>query len=88
MRHRGVTRAALLSVLFYCCSFVASARPICASAESDPDGDGFGWESGESCLVESTTLNASTSRNDSIGTGDRAPVCRSCLLYTSPSPRD
>lgn len=29
----------------------ASAAPDCANAASDPDGDGWGWENNQSCLV-------------------------------------
>jgi mannan endo-1,4-beta-mannosidase len=29
----------------------ASAAPNCVNAASDPDGDGWGWENGQSCIV-------------------------------------
>ena len=31
-------------------------RPLCASAASDPDGDGWGWENQESCVVPGSTV--------------------------------
>ncbi len=34
-----------------------SSLPVCQSASSDPDGDGFGWENSESCRVSTTTDN-------------------------------
>ncbi len=31
---------------------VAQATPFCEDANSDPDGDGWGWENNQSCLVQ------------------------------------
>ncbi len=33
----------------------SGGRPSCVSASSDPDGDGFGWENNDTCLVTSST---------------------------------
>jgi hypothetical protein len=43
----------------------ASARdlPNCASAASDPDGDGYGWENEQSCLVTMDSQPAPTPSN-------------------------
>ena len=32
-------------------ALAATTYPACASAASDPDGDGWGWENGQSCQV-------------------------------------
>jgi len=37
-------------ILLLACSY-AQAGEICITAESDPDGDGFGWEQESTCLV-------------------------------------
>ena len=45
-----------------------SGLPVCASAGSDPDGDGYGWENSRSCVVSANTNSNNTSsasnRND------------------------
>ena len=33
----------------------SGGRPSCVSASSDPDGDGYGWENNDTCLVTSST---------------------------------
>lgn len=53
-------------------SWQALSYPYCASAASDPDGDGWGWESNQSCIVNrapsSTTTPASSSCANLEGT--------------------
>ena len=39
---------------------VVSTRPSCVSANSDPDGDGFGWENERTCLVDSSSAAATS----------------------------
>src|SRR6188768_580824 len=34
--------------------------PYCVSAASDPDGDGWGWENNQSCIVKKTTTTTTT----------------------------
>lgn len=51
---------------------VAQAHPNCASALSDSDGDGYGWENGKSCLVTAASAQlplCATSESDSDGDG-------------------
>ena len=36
---------------------MAQTWPTCASAASDPDGDGWGWENNQSCVVAATNNN-------------------------------
>ncbi len=43
----------------------AFARPVCESPGSDPDGDGFGWENGATCLVNAAPVSS------------ELPICRS-----------
>lgn len=49
---QSIFRAAVLLV---CCGLSAAswAAPNCKSASSDPDGDGWGWENNQSCIVVS-----------------------------------
>jgi len=48
--------------------------PVCSSASVDPDGDGFGWENNQTCLVNSGSANNSSSASNSSVSG--FPVCR------------
>lgn len=47
--------SALLSTIFFSAVSVtpgfAQSRPVCSSAASDSDGDGYGWENDATCLV-------------------------------------
>ena len=70
---------------------MVSAQPeiVCSSVAADPDGDGFGWENNQSCLV--TTDSDSAPQFINRETGQPVALVRAiwnCLLYTSPSPRD
>ena len=64
-----------------------SAALVCASADSDPDGDGYGWENNRSCLVTaaSTTQPGNQAAQPSSGALRFMAVGDSitCLLYTS-----
>jgi len=42
-----------LLVFIFAFSVVNAQPPVCTSDSSDPDGDGFGWESDASCVVAS-----------------------------------
>lgn len=46
MLYKSITSCILLLASSY-----AQAGEICITAESDPDGDGFGWEQESTCLV-------------------------------------
>lgn len=46
----------------------------CSSANSDPDGDGYGWENGQTCLTAATGNN---SDSNSGNNGNAAPLCTS-----------
>lgn len=46
----AVLSTILFSVLSINPSF-AQSRPVCASATSDTDGDGYGWENEQTCIV-------------------------------------
>ncbi len=49
-----VTFALLSTILFNVLSFnpsYAQSRPVCFSATSDSDGDGYGWENEQTCIV-------------------------------------
>ena len=47
----------------------SSRWPACLSAASDPDGDGFGWENNDTCLV---TNNSSANSGSSAGSDNSA----------------
>ena len=53
-------------------SNIAFANPICQSSASDPDGDGWGWENGASCIVDSSSGGGSSG-----GGGGGTPICQS-----------
>ncbi len=51
----------------------SSGTPTCSSANSDHDGDGYGWENNRSCLVaqsQQTTSSTSTEENQSQSNSD------------------
>ncbi len=45
-----------------------SGSPVCVAADSDPDGDGFGWENGASCLASQAVDTVDD--NDNLPTND------------------
>ena len=49
---RATTLVTALLVLF--APTIQAAPPVCQSASSDPDDDGWGWENDASCVVEGT----------------------------------
>jgi len=51
----------------------AQDRPQCSSAQTDPDGDGWGFENGQSCLVA-----AARSANVTVQAG--RPVCTGAAI--------
>lgn len=55
----------------------ALAAPVCASAASDPDGDGWGWENGQSCTV---VPNCASAASDPDGDGWGWENNRSCKV--------
>lgn len=66
----------IVALLFCCASAVVTARPVCNDENSDSDGDGFGWEAGETCVVAENTNEAPASGNNS---GRDKPLCQSTL---------
>ena len=61
----------------------APVRPVCQSAASDPDGDGFGWENNATCLVSSETPQTPQSQPT-----PSAPGLPACLSAASDSDGD
>lgn len=61
-----------------------AAIPVCNSANSDSDGDGYGWENGQSCIVQSTTTNSmalcASASSDPDGDGYGWENGASCLV--------
>ena len=51
-------------------------RPVCSSPAFDSDGDGFGWENNQTCLVTSVSTS-NNNGNTSGNSGSGFPVCRS-----------
>jgi len=43
------------SLLLISSTATFAAHPICSSAAADEDGDGWGWENNDSCIVQATT---------------------------------
>ena len=55
------------------CGLAPNGFPYCCNASSDPDGDGWGWENGQSCVVNP---NASTGTSTGCGTAPNGyPYC-------------
>lgn len=46
--------ASIFTCSTHCNNSSTDEYPICHSSESDPDGDGWGWENNQSCLVSSS----------------------------------
>jgi len=46
---------------------LVSTHPACVSASSDSDGDGYGWENSESCIVTASSAVASDNSPQSSG---------------------
>ena len=63
-----------------------SQFPQCSSSDFDSDGDGWGWENDRSCVV--TFSKKSTATNSPQQSLPNCSNASTCLLYTSPSPRD
>jgi len=45
---------------------IANDKPICTNASFDSDGDGWGWEHGESCRVVSATSATSDTNGRTV----------------------
>ena len=69
----------------------AHAMPACVSAASDSDGDGFGWENNNTCIVtfaagsNSSTPICSAQVTDTDRDGWGYENNRSCVINTQPS---
>ncbi len=72
-----------LAVSLFLLIFEAAAQqlPICQSANSDSDGDGFGWENNASCAVAPETTGQCENRGD-YPWGWNPITLRSCRLDT------
>ena len=78
-------------------SFNLHAAEVCIDPASDPDGDGWGFEQEASCFVvisgtgpNGELLSPAAVESQSVfhpRTAEKINI-QSCLLYTSPSPRD
>ena len=98
-----VTSAVVLSPFLVSSVLMSSAHamPVCASAGSDSDGDGFGWENNQTCIVNNSAGSTGNSRS-AAGANSSTPVCsagvtdsdgdgwgfennRSCVINTAQS---
>lgn len=50
-----------------------SVPPVCASAGSDPDGDGYGWENSRTCVVSGDSSSNSSNSTNNQNTVDIPP---------------
>jgi|GEM_PF-1572988 len=81
MQNQKFKSAGVLSLLaLFLYASAVHAQPVCESASSDPDNDGFGWENNETCVVSASTPTTSATTlstgSSSVGT---TPVCESAL---------
>jgi len=60
-------------------------RAACVSADSDPDGDGFGWENNATCIVQQSSSSNTTSNNSSSNQTQRATDITDLVLVTGQS---
>jgi len=51
----------------------SSGHPSCVSASSDPDGDGFGWENNDTCLVTASTGSGLISNDGNNSAANNIP---------------
>lgn len=67
---------------------IHAAMPVCESASSDIDGDGYGWENSTSCIVEETPANilpdCSSPDSDPDGDGYGWENSASCRVVETP----
>lgn len=85
LNHTASTKCTSALLLLMGISFTAFYAPVshaqyptCSSSEFDQDGDGWGWENHQSCVV---SANSSTQTNSATAaTSTTAPVCTSATL--------
>ncbi len=67
--------------------FATADTPLCLDQTSDTDGDGWGWEGGESCLIDIQQITGSVNQNciDSDGDGWGWNGIASCRVGTRPA---
>jgi len=73
MFNKRLIAVLLLSVLA-CQPVLSQTLPSCRSLASDADGDGYGWENDNSCIVTSTSLASPTFTN--LETGNPVDLIR------------
>jgi|GEM_PF-7116750 len=61
--------ACVIALSLSCFSNASLAQSVCQSAGSDPDGDGFGWENGATCIARASTA-----------TSGGTPVCSAAAI--------
>ncbi|MBO0212884.1 cellulase family glycosylhydrolase [Vibrio sp. Vb2880] len=57
----GIKSTSQIATVFTCkddCSGESTQYPICSSSSLDPDGDGWGWENEQSCIVQDSNETA------------------------------
>ena len=54
-----------------------AALPACSSAASDSDGDGYGWENDQSCVVTSSGTDSGNSDDNGSDSNSGLPTCAS-----------
>ncbi len=82
-----------MSALLYLAASAVIARPVCQLPGSDPDGDGYGWENNQTCLVgEQSTVSVvgglplcRSASSDSDGDGYGWEANNSCRVASSTS---
>lgn len=58
----------------------SDGRPVCTTANADPDGDGFGWENDRTCLVSAGSVNPAPVSPAPVNPPGAKPVCSSALV--------
>jgi|GEM_PF-5838284 len=79
----SVVGAAVLSLPLFAVTSIAlvsqpvAAQNVCSSPSSDPDGDGYGWENNQSCVVGSGSSSSNTSNSNAASSFPGVPSCSS-----------
>lgn len=75
------TTSAMSTVVVICAVILSlqagpafAQRPVCSSPSFDSDGDGYGWENNQTCLVNSATTTNNSGNSSTSGTSNH-PAC-------------
>jgi len=80
MKPNAQTLLRSLSTLLLVGSANLYAAEICVTSESDPDGDGYGWEQEATCLVVGSNEPSNTSQDPAAGNASPAELASRSIV--------